>query len=229
MSIQFIKKSAKAGVDINDYFNTRPVDGDTYESILKKYPIIDLQNITTLNSLFKGNTKITEVQFKNANRTIIGDYGFQNCTALEKVEGISSIHNGNSMFENCTNLKSFSVKEIDNTNSGVYLSLSKMFKNCTNLENIPKFKFLDEPPYITNSRMVDMIFNCPMLSDESLNNILYILSITSYSNSNNRTLKYIGFSEEQANRAINLSYYQAALNNGWSTGYETTTTNTEEE
>ena len=66
--------------------------------------------------------------------------------------------------------------------------------------------------------MSNMFKYCPNLSNESLNNILAMctnaIKITS-----NKTLKYIGLTNEQAATCQGLSNYNTFISAGWTTGY----------
>ena len=86
-----------------------------------------------------------------------------------------------------------------------------IFASCTNLVNVPVYNFSK----ITNMQYA--FDNCPSLSNESLNNILYMCA-----NSNitiNKTLAYIGLSPEQATTCQSLSNWSALSALGWTTGY----------
>ena len=63
-----------------------------------------------------------------------------------------------------------------------------------------------------------MFYNCPSLSNESLNNILAMCTnATSYSDT--KTLKIMQLTQQQAQICTTLSNYQAFVNAGWTTGY----------
>lgn len=63
-----------------------------------------------------------------------------------------------------------------------------------------------------------MFKNCTSLSNDSLNNILAMLTnATAYTGT--KTLKYIGLSETQATTCTTLSNWTACETAGWTTGY----------
>jgi len=90
--------------------------------------------------------------------------------------------------------------------------MSNIFKNCTSLVDVPVF---DTSALIN---MTNMFSSCPNLSNNSLNNIL-TMCINAAKITSNKTLKYIGLTEEQANICKTLSNYSAFIAAGWTTGY----------
>lgn len=76
-------------------------------------------------------------------------------------------------------------------------------------------------PLLDTSKVTDMnnmFYGCTSLSDESLNIILTMCTNATKITSN-KTLKYIGLTEEQANKCKTLSNYSAFTAAGWTTGY----------
>ena len=66
--------------------------------------------------------------------------------------------------------------------------------------------------------MTYMFDNCTSLTDDSLNNILAMLTnATAYTRT--KTLKYIGLSKTQATTCTTLSNWAACEAAGWTTGY----------
>ena len=114
------------------------------------------------------------------------------------------------MFTGCRNL--ISVNKIE----GTLQSCARMFSNCNKLVTIPE---LDCSNLNSNAAMADMFDGCPMLSNESLNNILNTCAKSSIKNSSYKTLKIIGLTSAQATTCEGLSNYQAFLDAGWTTGY----------
>lgn len=114
------------------------------------------------------------------------------------------------MFAGCRNL--ISVNKIE----GTLQSCARMFSNCNKLVTIPE---LDCSNLNSNAAMTDMFSECPMLSNESLNNILNTCAKSSITKSSYKTLKIIGLTSAQATTCEGLSNYQAFLDAGWTTGY----------
>lgn len=114
------------------------------------------------------------------------------------------------MFAGCRNL--ISVNKIE----GKLQSCTRMFSSCATLVTIPE---LDCSNLNSNAAMEDTFFGCPMLSNESLNNILNTCAKSSITNSYYKTLRIIGLTSAQATTCKGLSNYQAFLDAGWKTGY----------
>lgn len=99
-----------------------------------------------------------------------------------------------------------------NLDTSKVTDMGDMFRDCRNLQTIP---LLDTSNVTIMGSMFD---GCRNLSDESLNNILAMCTNAAKITSN-KTLKYIGLTEEQANICQSLSNYQDFINAGWTTGY----------
>ena len=67
--------------------------------------------------------------------------------------------------------------------------------------------------------MPSVFKNCYSLTNDSLNNILSMCASATKINSSNRTLNYIGLTQNQANICKNLSNYSTFTAAGWTTGY----------
>lgn len=97
-------------------------------------------------------------------------------------------------------------------NTANVTNMQNMFKDCTALTTVPVFNTAK----VTN--MWNMFNNCPALSNDSLNNILTMLTnATTYTNT--KTLKFIGLSSTQATTCTTLSNWAACEAAGWTTGY----------
>lgn len=140
---------------------------------------------------------------RNMNNTFYG------CSALAEVPllNTSNVTTMNSTFKGCSLLTSVPLFITSNVTS-----MSNIFKNCTSLVDVPVF---DTSALIN---MTNMFSSCPNLSNNSLNNIL-TMCINAAKITSNKTLKYIGLTEEQANICKTLSNYSAFIAAGWTTGY----------
>lgn len=100
-------------------------------------------------------------------------------------------------------------------NTANVTNMQQMFKDCTALTTVPVFNTAK----VTN--MWDTFDNCPALSNESLNNILEMLTNASayIEQGTNMTLKWIGLSSTQATTCTTLSNWSACETAGWTTGY----------
>lgn len=146
---------------------------------------------------------------------------------------LTGLTSASSFFNNCTNLISFKFK-----NSSLLTTIATICNNCNNIETIEYFdtssvtnmtsafsscsKLKNFPILDTHLvaplGMSNMFLNCPLLTDESLNNILYMCancgSGTAY-----RTLQFIGLSQFQAQKCTTLSNWASAQSAGWTTGF----------
>ena len=104
------------------------------------------------------------------------------------------------------------ITEIPLLNTQNVTDMSNMFVGCLALTTVP----LLNTQNVTN--MDGMFFSCPELTNESLNNVLK-MCINAVEITSNKTLRYIGLSQEQATTCATLSNYQDFLNAGWTTGY----------
>ena len=119
----------------------------------------------------------------------------------------SQLTNCGGLFQNSQNLISVPMLDISNATD-----IAFMFGDCTNLIYIP---------VLNTSKVVDMLgtfSRCPKLSDKSLNNILQ-MCINASNYREDKTLEYLGLSEEQAQKCATLSNYTAFTEAGWTTGY----------
>lgn len=164
----------------------------TYEGL----PVINVKSFTDCGAMFQGCTSLTEVR---------SDYDFSNSTSLA------------SIFEGCTNLvnipSSLTFEKCDYP--------SKAFCNCSNLVNIPVFNFSKVGTGSTknNSCINAFINNCPNLSNESLNNLMYSVTTVSSSYNGAKQLRVLGISRNQANICYNLPNYSVMTAAGWNLGW----------
>lgn len=136
---------------------------------------------------------------------------FSNCYYLEKTElfDTSNSTNMSYMFQRCYKLTS-----IPQFNSSKVTNMQYMFEGDGLLETIPILDTHLVAPYY----MVNMYSGCSSLSNESLNNILYMIAHCG-SGSAYRNLAYIGLSQAQATTCTGLSNWASAQSAGWTTGY----------
>lgn len=91
--------------------------------------------------------------------------------------------------------------------------MTSMFSRCEVLISVP----LLNTSKVT--RMYDTFSGCTSLSNESLNNILYMCTHSAVTTASSKTLKTIGLTETQTNTCKTLSNYSAFTSAGWTTGY----------
>lgn len=111
---------------------------------------------------------------------------------------------------NDTTLKYLPVLDLS-----LYDGYAGVFSGCTNLTTVSHL-ILNETVYIVD----DMFANCPSLSNESLRNIITMLSAENMQHVYIKTLKKMGLSAEQAAICETFDEWALAVEQGWSTGYE---------
>lgn len=136
---------------------------------------------------------------------------FNSCNYLEKVElfDTSNCTSFDNMFNNC-----FRLKSIPKFNTSKGTTFKNFCSSCENLEDVPILATSKASPY----SMSNMFQGCNSLTNESLNNILYMCAHVG-SGSAYRTLAYIGLTSAQATTCTGLSNWAAAQSAGWTTGY----------
>ena len=120
----------------------------------------------------------------------------------------SNITSMQRMFDNCTNLKTIPTLDTSNV-----IDMNSMFYDCPNLTTIPVL----DTSKITD--MSGMFSDCPNLTNDSLNNILTMLTNATQITTTNKKLIYVGLSETQAQTCTTLSNWTACQEAGWVTGY----------
>ena len=172
-------------------------------------PLLDTSNVTKMNHMFSSCFNLTTIPLLDTSNVTDMVSIFNGCTSLTSVSQLdtSNVTNMDYMFYDCKSLTTIPLLDTSSATDTSY-----MFGNCTSLTSVPQF----DTSNVTNMR--SMFNNCSSLNNESLNNILAMcanaVKITS-----NKTLKYIGLTEEQAQICTTLSNYQAFTNAGWTTGY----------
>ena len=180
---------------------------------LTTIPLLDTSNATSMEYLFNGCGRLTTIPLIDTSEVKYMDYMFDYCTRLTSVPLLNMSKNTHTqyMFFYCTSLTS--VPQFDTSK---VTSASSMFRYCTNLTTVPQFNM----GAITGSGMNLMFTNCSSLSNESLNNILAMcISATLVTNTNYKTLKYIGLTSGQAATCESLSNWSAFIAAGWTSGY----------
>ena len=178
-------------------------------SSLTTIPLLDTSKVTNMVNMFNYCRNLATIPLLDtSNVTGMGGMfnGCENLTTIPQLN-TSKVTHTNYMFYMCSNLTT-----IPELNTSKVTNTNKMFYDCTKLTTIPE---------LDTSSVTDMSYmfeGCSNLNNESLNNILAMcanaVKITS-----NKTLKYIGLTEEQATICQGLSNYSAFTTAGWTTGY----------
>ena len=136
---------------------------------------------------------------------------FAHCSNLEEIKELNFSNLAYAacyIFVNCSSLK----KSPNILNSRYITNISGFFSGCTSLVDLSYFDISSV------NTMSGMFYDCIKLSDDSLNTILLMCS-NAVKVTKNKTLKFIGLTQDQATRCQTLSNYQAFLDAGWTTGY----------
>ena len=135
---------------------------------------------------------------------------FESCEYLTIVPSLntSNVTRMEGTFINCTSLTT--ISQLDTSN---VMGMGYMFSGCNSLTTIPILNTSNV------TEMSDMFLDCSELTDTSLDNILSMCINATNIDMSERTLQYIGLSEEQAETCTTLSNWQTAESAGWSTGY----------
>ena len=94
------------------------------------------KNLESMNSLFKGLSKLESINFGGLNTTDVKDMGemFQNCSSLKSLNltafSTSQVNNTASMFEGTKALESLNLS---NFKTSLVTNMSKMFSDCEKL------------------------------------------------------------------------------------------------
>lgn len=217
----FTDDTAKQLYDIQTaYDNMQPrVLTDTNKTIDKSIyciptksdgtPLLDTSNVTIGAGLFYNCVNLKYIPLLNFSKMTNAVGIFQSCKNLIKIAPIntSNLKTMNNFFTGCKALKS--IPELD---THAVTNMVNMFLGCGSLVSVP---ILD----MSSLTDIQNMFNlCLSLSTNSLNNILASLA-TATKITSNKTLAYIGLSEEQATTSTTLSNWAACETAGWTTGY----------
>lgn len=156
---------------------------------------------------------IKEVPALNVSNITSMSSFFSTCVSLEKVElfDTSTITSFKYMFQNCGNL--LAIPQFDTSKA---TEMQYFAQGCASLTTVPVLDTHSVQPYYMNS----MFSGCPSLSNESLNNILYMCAhANSQGTAQQKTLYNIGLSSAQASICTGLSNWSACTSAGWTTGY----------
>ena len=171
---------------------------------------LNTSNVTNMNYMFGSCANLINIPQLNTSNVTDMNYMFFRCTSLTNIPNLntSNATRMSTTFGFCSNL--ISISNIDTSN---VTNMASTFVNCQNLETVP----LLDTTRVNN--MYRTFGNCRSLTNESLNNILYMCYTSNITNTSRKTLEFIGLTQDQANICMNLSNYQNFINAGWTTGY----------
>ena len=222
------------------------VEAITSNNMYKNIATVDLSgatiSATSLSHFFDNYSSLREVvSMQNTSNVTDISYMFYLCTNLEEVplfdtssvtnmEGLFLMHNlAGAMKGKITDIPLFDTSHV--TNVSYMVACTKIVtlpsfntSNVTNMMSMCEYcKNLVTVPILNTSNVTNMnsAFNqCTALSNDSLNNILYMCANSSSSTAaSNKTLKKVGLTSAQATTCQSLSNYAAFTDAGWTTGY----------
>lgn len=178
--------------------------------------LITLQNVTvksgTFSRLFYNCYELEAIPELDVSGNRYAESVFENCRSITSVPlfDTSSVTNASKMFKGCESLVSVPQYDFSST-----YELEELFSGCISLTTIPQF---NTPKLGNTGGLKNFVLNCPNLTDDSLNNILGMIT-TMPSSFAPKNLSAMGMSEEQAQKCTTLSNWSACESAGWTTGY----------
>lgn len=150
MSIRFLNRG---GEKISDYIiTTMDTTNSTYSKLIKKFPPLTLNNLTSLADAFSGLSNLIEIPEMDTSNVTDFTNMFQGCSKLKTVPqlDLSQATVANNMFQGCSQLTSESLNNIlasltnatnitNKTLSAVGLTQAQA-QTCTTLSNYAAFK-----------------------------------------------------------------------------------------
>jgi hypothetical protein len=176
---------------------------------------LDISMFTTFGQAFDGCKLLTKIKGLKIDKNIPMNAMFKDCSNLVEIVdcNLRNCTISGAMFYNCSKIQE--IGDWLDTSQSTYMY--QMFFNCTSLVTIPP---LSAEKLNTNAQAIaNMFYNCPKLSDDSLNNIMAMCITATSVASGYRRLSYVGLTEEQATRCQGLSNWEAFVAAGWTTGY----------
>lgn len=178
---------------MNNWDSTKYSFGTTFQSDrnLVIMPLIDIPNITSMNSAFYGCYALTTIALLNTENVTSMSECFRECRGL-------------------TSVPKFNTKKVK--------TMQKMFMSCYDLASVPLF---DTSGLTGSGSFTYVFTDCYNLTDTSLDNILQMcINATGYTGAKNlTTLGITDTGTYPASRIQALPHYQAFLNAGWTIGY----------
>ena len=161
---------------------------------LTSVPLLDTSSVTDMWGMFDSCTSLTTIPLLDTSSVTRMNSMFLRCTSLTTIPLLdtSSVTDMSSMFNGCTSLTTIPLLDTSSVTT-----MSSMFRYCTLLTTIP----LLDTSSVTS--MSSMFLSCPSLSNDSLNNLLQ-MCINAVTFKSTKSLRYIGLSQEQAQKCTTL-------------------------
>lgn len=153
---------------------------------------IDTSNVTNMGSMFNSSSFSTMAQIDTSNATTMKSFLSNNTSIV-------------------------SLASIDTSRA---TDMQYLCYNCSSLTTVPQLNASSvKTVSMTQEFNKDMFGKCPLLTNESLNNILATCASMGNLYSSHKTLKRIGLTQTQAETCQTLSNWDALTAKGWTTGY----------
>lgn len=161
-----------SGVDINDWWETSGSYKKLYQYI-KKIPLIHIGNIPNMYGWFYDYSSLITIPQLNTSETTNMNSMFYNCKLLETIPQLdtSNVTGMNQMFYACNSLTT-----VPKLNANKLIDVSNVFDYCSSLTDFGGFQNLGMAYNTTQSANYKdytlTLYNCSMLSHDSLVNVL---------------------------------------------------------
>ena len=123
-----------SGVDINDYFVSKPRINTKINAFIKAIPLIDISSYTTMNHTFEDCIELTTIPFMDTSNVNSMQYTFRGCSKLTTIPLLNTekVINMQYMFANCSSLTT-----LPPINTSNVISMNNTFTSCDSLTTIP--------------------------------------------------------------------------------------------
>lgn len=167
---------------------------------------VDVSNYASANVNVQGSSSTNNAKILPRSGNYFNIYTF--IESIDDNYDVSAVTNIKSLFSSL-----FGLKKAPAMNTSHIENAQNLFSTCESLVTVPYYDFSS----LTGNNNYNMFNYCPMLSNDSLNNIL--ASCITMTGVNNKTLKYMGISSTQATTCQSLSNWSDFVAAGWTTGY----------
>ena len=123
-----------SGVDINDYFVSKPSRNTKINAFIKAIHLIDISYYTTMNQTFEDCVELTTIPFMDTSNVNSMQYTFRGCSKLTTIPLLNTekVINMQYMFANCSSLTT-----LPPINTSNVISMNNTFTSCDSLTTIP--------------------------------------------------------------------------------------------
>ena len=178
---------ATSGVDINDYYIMEGGNFTGAASFIKKLPLFDFSQVTSVYHFFFGFKSLTTVPLFNVTHLTKLVGMFDSCEKLEEVPLLDTSNATSiaSMFSYC-----YSLKAVPNFNTANVTDLYQFCYQCNSLLTIPKLNASKV------TRVENMLYGCRLLTNlGGFENLGMAYETSQSANYNNYTLR-LSYSNE---------------------------------